>query len=313
MYDVIIVGSGCSGYSAAMYARRLELKTLLIGEIDGGTIILTDVVENYPGFARLSGEELSNKLRDHAMQYKPDMVYGKVLGIKKEKNYFKVSTKSKSYLSKTIIIATGTMHSKLNIPGEEEFANRGVSYCSLCDGILYKNKVVAVVGGSDSAVKEALVLARYAKKVFIIYRGTNVRAEPVNYIRLKKEKKITIINETTLTRISEKKFVGSVELDKPYNGKKSLNLDAVFIAIGYAPKSELARDLGVNLNEKLEIIIDSDSKTSMPGVFAAGDITNTRFKQAIIGVAHAVTAAHSAHYYISHSAVMPFNGSGRKK
>jgi len=130
---------------------------------------------------------------------------------------------------------------------------------------------------------------------------------------LKKEKKITIINETNITKISGKKFVGSVELDKPYNGKKSLNLDAVFIAIGYAPKSELARDLGVNLNEKLEIIIDSDSKTNMPGVFAAGDITNTRFKQAIIGVAQAVTAAHSAYHYISHSAVMPFNGSGRKK
>lgn len=305
MYDVIIIGSGCSGYAAAMYCGRLSLKTLLIGEIDGGTIILTDTVENYPGFVSLTGEELAGKLKKHALQYGVKIVSGIASEIKKEKDCFKVSTKTKKYNSKTIIFATGTDHRKLNIPGEKEFKNLGVHSCALCDGFFYKNKIAAVIGGSDSAAKEALVLARYAKKVYIIYRGDKIRPEPINMQRIKDSRNIKIINNINITSINGGKNVSSITLDKPYNGSKDFKLDAVFIDVGQIPKSELAKNLGIKLNKKSEVIIDRESKTNIPGFFAAGDVADAVFKQAITGVGEAVSASYSAYQYISNTNIMP--------
>lgn len=303
MYDTIIIGSGCAGYAAAMYACRLAMKTLIIGEIDGGEIIWADSVENYPGILKISGEELSRRLKEHAMHYKPDFVSGLVKSIKRSGSCFKVFVKGKSYWSKTIILATGTSRNSLNIPGEKEFKARGIYSCAICDGPLYPGKTVAVIGGSDSAAKEALILSRYAKKVYIIYRGKEIRAEPINIANIRKNKKIEIINDTNLVKINGAKFVASVTLDKPYKGKKELKLDAIFVAVGHSPRSELARSLGVKLNEKSEVIIDRESKTNIHGFFAAGDVVNTKFKQAITGVAEAVSAAYSAHYHITQSEI----------
>ena len=310
MHDLIIVGSGCAGYAAAMYAGRLGLKTLVLGDVHGGTIILTNIVENYPGFIRLTGEELANNLQKHALDYKDfvEMKEERVADIKKITKKGSVSfiacTQHKRYESKTIILATGTKHRELNIPGEKEFSSKGVHVCALCDGMMYKNKIVAVVGGSDSAAKEAILLTQWAKKVFIIYRKEKIRPEPVNMKRVEaliKKGKIEIINNTNVKEINGNKFVSSVMLDRPYKGKTEFKLDGIFIEIGQMPRAEFAARLGVKLNEMSEIIIDREAQTNVNGVFAAGDVVDDRFKQAIIGAAEGVAAAYSAYQHIKHA------------
>lgn len=298
-YDVIIVGAGVSGLAAGMYAGRLNLNTLVIGENKGGTIASTTDVENYPGFTTITGLELAKKMEEHAKKFCATIIEEPVLKIKKEGKDFIAFTKTKKYISKTIIIATGTERRKLKVPGEDKFMNNGVHSCALCDGIFYRNKIVSVIGGSDSAAKEALLLTKYAKKVYIVYRREKIRPEPINYERILKNKKITIINNTNVLEVKGDKKVKSIILDKPYKNNKELNLDAVFIEIGQIPLSTIAKELKVKLNEKSEIIINRDSETNIQGLFAAGDVTDTEFKQAITGVAEAVTAAYSAYKYIT--------------
>ena len=191
MYDLIIIGGGVAGLSAALYAGRFKLKTLVIAEKLGGTIILTGDISNYPGFKKITGMELFDKIKEHAVSYNVEIKEEKVEKVKKYETFFEISVKDNVYKTKTIIFATGTDWRKLNVPGEKEFANKGVHYCALCDGALYKNKIIGVVGGSDSAAKEALLLAEYGKKVYIIYRKEKIRAEPINLKRIEQNKKST--------------------------------------------------------------------------------------------------------------------------
>tara|TARA_Y100000310_G_scaffold265528_1_gene276599 strand:- start:2800 stop:3735 length:936 start_codon:yes stop_codon:yes gene_type:complete len=305
-YDFIILGGGGSGLAAAMYAARLGLKTLVLGFTHGtelpvgGVITTTNVVENYPGFIKLTGPELAKKLEDHARSY--DLVTikeEKAIEVKKSGKNFFVKTEKEKYQAKTILFATGTRWRKLDVTGSKEFANKGVHYCALCDGPLYKNKIVSVVGGSDSAVKDALLLSQYAKKVYIIYRGEEIHPEPINFEKVKKNKKIEIINKTNIKEIKGDKLVTGVILDKPYKKNKELKLNGIFVAIGHIILSELAKLLKVKLNEKKEIKINHmTSETNVKGVFAAGDVTDKQFKQLITGVADGCTAAHSAYEYI---------------
>jgi thioredoxin-disulfide reductase len=300
MYDFVIIGSGVTGYGAAMYAARLDLRVAVIGDVEGGTITLTDDVANYPGFIQLTGQELAEKLRDHALDYPVLVETGTVIDIFRSKeNYFYVVTENKTFLAKSILIATGMKERELEVPGHDELKNKGVSYCALCDAPLYKDKIVGVVGGSDSAVKEALLLAKYCPEVYIIYRRENIRPEPVNARRVEREPKIKIINMTNVTEILGDQKVSGVKLDKPYNESDTLLLDGLFIAIGGIPYSELAKKLGVELNEKGEIKIDRSSRTNIEGVFAAGDVVDSEFKQAIIGVAEGVHAAYQAYKYVN--------------
>ncbi|MEM3113042.1 MAG: FAD-dependent oxidoreductase [Candidatus Pacearchaeota archaeon] len=312
-YDLIILGAGGSGLAAGMYAARLGLKTLILGhshgseESIGGVITTTNIVENYPGFIKLTGLEIAKKLEEHARSYSLVEIKQKLaLKVEKHKNCFIVKTSDEDFIGKTILFATGTKWRKLpdNIKGSKEFENKGISYCALCDAPLYKNKIVAVIGGSDSAAKEALVLAEHARKVYIIYRGKEIHPEPINYERIKNNKKIEVINNTNIIEIKGNKFVEKVILDKPYKNFKELKLDGIFVAIGHIVLSDLAKSLGVNINEKNEIIINhKTSETNLPGVYAAGDVTDKPFKQLITGVAEAVTAAYSAFEYISKSKV----------
>ncbi|PIN91482.1 thioredoxin-disulfide reductase [Candidatus Pacearchaeota archaeon CG10_big_fil_rev_8_21_14_0_10_32_14] len=312
-YDVIIIGTGIVGWSAAMYTGRLGLKTLIIGEMPGGTITQTHVVENYPGFISLSGPELAQKVENHARDYDIDILLGKVEKIEKNKsNLFVVLTKKQKFNSKTIIYATGSKWKKLGVPGEKELENKGVSYCALCDGPLYKGKEVAMVGGSDSAVKESLLLSEYANKVYIIYRGEKVHPEPINLKRMEEkveQGKIEVINNTNITEIKGSDgFVSSVVLDKPFEGKTELSLYGVFVAIGHIPLSDLAKEIGVKINAKGEIIIDRKAQTNVPGFYASGDVADTSFKQAITGVGEGVAAAYNAYEYVNKgNYVMPTN------
>ena len=307
------MGAGGTGLAAGMYAARLGLKTLILGYSHGyelpvgGVITTTNIVENYPGFKKLTGTEIAKKIEDHAREYElVDIVEEKAMSVKKEGKFFIVNTEESEYKANAVLFATGTKWRKLpeEIKGGREFENRGVNYCALCDGPLFKNKTVAVIGGSDSAAKDALVLAEHAKKVYIIYRGNEIHPEPINLQRVNANKKIELITNTNLTEVKGKDFVESVMLDKKYNGSSELKLDGIFVAIGHLVLSDLAKPLGVELNKKNEIIIDhKDSSTNVPGIFAAGDVADKPFKQLITGVAEGCTAAHSAYEYITKSFV----------
>ncbi len=299
MHDVIVIGAGPAGLAAGMYAGRLNLRTLIIGEDVGGLIATTQLVENYPGFKQISGEELSERLLEHAEEYGVELVEARATDVERTQEGFRVLTEEGSYPAKALIFATGTRHRKLPAKRAEEYENRGVYYCALCDGPLFRNRTVAVVGGSDSAAKEALLLAEYARRVYIIYRGSRLRGEPPNIRRVEENEKIEVIYRTSILEIKGDRRLRSVVLDREYKGSRELELDAVFVAIGGEPQSELAKKLGVETNEKGEIVIDRDSRTNVAGVFAAGDVVASSFKQAIVGVAEGVVAAYSAYRYVT--------------
>ena len=303
MYDFIIIGGGCSGLSGAMYATRLGLKTLTLAEMPGGLITTTHLVENWPGVITTSGPDLAMALYKHAEASGAEIKSERANKIEKLEDkdgfpQFKVTTGSNEYIGKTILIATGTIHRKLGVPGEKELENKGVSYCALCDGAFFKEKVVSVVGGGDSAAKEGLFLSEHASKVYIIVRRDVLRAEPINAARVEKNDKIEVLYKTEIEEI-----VGTDKVDKlkfkPGEGKysgKELAMDGVFLAIGQIAQTDLAKDLGVELNEKGEIKINRRTETNIKGVFSAGDCCDTEFKQAITGSAEAVTSSYYAYH-----------------
>jgi thioredoxin reductase (NADPH) len=306
-FDFAIIGAGGAGLAAGMYSARLGLKTVIFGETSGrdlpvgGLITVAHTVENYPGFKSISGLDLAKKIEEHTKNYPSTKIKReKVIEIKKNKDCFFLKTNKGDYQATTILFATGRRIRKLEIPSAKKFENLGVNYCALCDGPLYKDKIVSVFGGGDSAVVEALVLSIYAKKVFIIYRGEKIKAEPINLDKIKYNKKIEVITNTNILEIKGDKFVNKITLDNSYKGKKELTVDAVYVSIGNDPISELAGQIGVKLNDKKEIIVNHmNSSTNLPGVYAAGDVTDKPFKQLIIGVSEGVLAAHSAYDYIS--------------
>ena len=304
-YDLIILCDVGTGLAAAMYAARLGLKTLILGHSYGtelpvgGIITTTHIVENYPGFTKISGPELAKKIEEHTLSYNLVSIKNEHASrIKKKKGFFIVKTEKEEYKTKTILFATGTKWRKLDesIRGSREFENKGISYCALCDAPLFRGKTVAVIGGSDSAVKDALLLTEYAKKVYIIYRGNEIHPEPINLQRVKANKKIEVINNSNVTEIKGDGFVKSIIL----NSKKELKVEGVFVAIGNIPLSDLAKSIGVKLNSDKEIKINHmTSETNISGAFAAGDVTDKPFKQLITGVADGCTAAYSAYEYIT--------------
>lgn len=310
-FDFIVLGAGGTGLASGMYAARLGLKTLILGATMGselpvgGVITTTDSVENYPGFEHISGIELAKKLEQHARSYElVEIKNEEAVKVEKDKKGFKVETKKGSYFGKTLLFATGTKWRKLNIPGSNEFERKGVNYCALCDGPLFRDKIVAVVGGSDSAVKDALVLSKYAKKVYVIARN-QVRAEPINIEKFKSDKKAEILTKTNVTEIKGDSVVKSIILDKPHKGKKEIKVDGVFVAIGHIPLSELAKPLGVETDDHGEIKIDHrTAETNVPGVFAAGDVSDKGFKQLITGVGDGCTAAYYAYEYVTKNKVL---------
>ncbi|MEM4325694.1 MAG: FAD-dependent oxidoreductase [Candidatus Pacearchaeota archaeon] len=308
-YDIIIIGAGGAGLAAAMYAARLGLKTLVLGKSHGtehpigGVITTTHVVENYPGFIKISGYELAKKIEEHARSYDLVKILSeKAIQIKKRKNDFVVRTEEGNlYYGKTIVFATGTKWKKLSkdIKGSREFENKGISYCALCDGPLYKDMNVAVIGGSDSAAKDALLLSEYAKKVYIIYRGKRIHPEPINFERIKNKKNIEIINNANLVEICGNEKVEKIIIEIGDQGRRELEVQGVFVAIGHEALSNLAKKLGVEINEKGEIVINhKTSETNVKGVYAAGDVTDKPFKQLITGVAEGCVAAYSAYEYL---------------
>ena len=296
MYDLIVIGAGPAGLSAAIYARRFLMKTLVIGQLVGGLITTAGVVENWPGEVSITGVNLMKRVEAHARSFNAELIGDKVVSVKRLINGFSVKSSRGSFRAKCLVFATGAEHRKLGVPGEGKYFGRGVSYCAACDGLFFKDQVVAVIGGSDTAAKEALLLTQFAKRVYIIYRGERIHPEPVTLERVRANKKIKVINNAKIVEVvGDERQVSGVRLDTG----RLLRLGGVFVAIGLIPRTELAASLGVKLNKSGEIIVDKFLRTSVPGVFAAGDCTNGPFKQAITGAADGVIAAYSAYDYLN--------------
>ncbi len=293
-YDLIVLGGGPTAIGCAIYAARFAMDVLIIGKTFGGLIATTHLVENYPGITSISGQGLMDMFKDHMDSLRIPYISDEIRNIEKQDDHFVLQSFFQKFKAYSICIATGSKRKKLGIPGEEEFAGRGVSYCATCDGPFYKDKIVCVIGGSDSAAKEALFLSQNTKKVYIIYRGEDIRAEPINKKRVLKNEKIEIIYKTNVIEIKGDGNVKSVSFD---NGNQ-LEVDGVFIEIGSIPNSDLAKKIGVETNKKGEILINRKSETNITGIFAAGDVADAPFKQAITGVSEGVIAAYSAFDYV---------------
>ncbi len=297
-YDLVIVGGGCAGYPAAIYAARFNLKTLVIAKEKGGLITTTHLVENYPGFISLTGQELADNLENHVKANNVPILNDIVSSIvRNDDDTFTVSTdlEELEINCKAVVLATGTKHKHLGAPGEKEFTHKGVSYCATCDGPFYKNKIVGIVGGGDSSAKEAMVLAQNSKKVYMFVRS-HLKAEPINIDRVRKIENIEIIEGVNVKEIKgDDSGVTSVDLDNGDN----VELTGLFIAIGQLPQSELGKSLGVECTKNGDIIIDKLSCTNQSGVFAAGDVTDLPWKQGIVGASEGSIAGYSAFEYIN--------------
>ena len=285
MYDVIIIGGGPAGITAAIYSQRYKLKTLLITK-DQGMIVDSHIIENYPGFKTISGQELAKQFEEHLKYLNVEIKETEVVNI--DKDLTVTDKDNNKYKTKNIILTLGTKKRKLNIPGEENFLGKGVSYCYICDSSFFRDKTVAVIGGSSSAAKAALLLSDYAKKVYIIYRKEKLRCEPI-YLDKIKEKKIEILNNTEVTEIKGSKFVESVLL----SNNKELKLDGVFIEIGSVPLTNIAKKLDIELDENNYIQVNEKQETNIKNIYAAGDITNKKLKQIITAAAQGAIAANS--------------------
>lgn len=294
IYDIIVLGGGPTAIGCAIYAKRFAMDVLIVGKTFGGLIATTHVVENYPAIASISGQGLMDMFKEHMDSLEIPYISDEIKSIQKVNDHFELKSFFQNFKAYSVCIATGSIRRKLGIPGEDEYAGKGVSYCATCDGPFYKDKVVCVIGGSDSAAKEALFLAQNTKKVYIIYRGKDLRAEPINKKRVLESDNIEIIYETNIVEIIGEGKVRSIIFE---NGEK-LEIDGVFIEIGSIPNSSIAKNLEVETNEHNEIKINRKSETNIPGIFAAGDVADAPFKQAITGVAEGVIAAYSAFDYV---------------
>ncbi len=291
IYDLIIVGAGPAGLTAAIYAQRYLLDTLVIGELQGGMMSESHKICNFPTQNNISGLQLTQKLINHVKELKGEIKQERVKEIKKEDKKFIVETDKNEYFSKKIILAVGTEKRKLNVPGEEKFLGKGVSYCATCDAGFFRDRVVGVVGGSDAALTAALLLAEYAKKVYIIYRKNKFfRAEPAWVKQVDKNKEIEKIFSSNIKEISGKEKVEKVKLDSG----KELKLDGVFVEIGSVPNEEFSEQLGLR-TENGYIKVNKEQKTNVDGVYAAGDVTNNPLKQVVTACGEGATAANSAY------------------
>jgi thioredoxin reductase (NADPH) len=296
MEDLVIVGGGPAGLGAALYAKRYSLNVVLIAKELGGTLNVIPHIDNWLGSPGIKGYEMMNSFVEHVKKNDVKIVEDEVSKITKSKSRFVVYTNNKKFECKTVLLANGLKRRELNIRGEKEFSGKGVHYCFICDGPLYKRKIVGVVGGSDSAVRAAIFLSEYANKVYLFYRGGELRAEPVLVAKLRKIKNVEIKYNANLTKIYGGKFVRGVKLG---NGK-NVSLDGVFIEAGSIPLAELVKEIGVKLNEKGFIIVDRDMSTNVKGVFAAGDISDySSLKQLITAVASGSIAAQGVYHYLN--------------
>ncbi len=298
--DVIIIGGGGSGLTAALYTSRANLNTILFEKLTpGGQIALTDVVENYPGFPEgVTGPEISMKMEEQAKKYGTQVVYEEVKTLTKLDKGFTVQTSSNTYKAGALILATGASFRMIGVPGERELTGKGVSYCATCDGAFFKGKEVVVVGGGDSALQEGLFLTRFATKVTVIHRRDKLRASPILQDRAKSHEKIKFIWDTVVEKVIGEKKVEAVALKNLKTGAvENFKTDGIFVFIGHDPNTAFLKGF-VAVDEKGYVVTDPFLKTSVPGVFAAGEIRAGAVKQLVAAAGEGCEAALAAQAFL---------------
>lgn len=301
--DIAIIGSGPAGLTAAIYGARAGLKTTVIaGPTPGGQLLQTMDIENFPGFEKpVSGFDLMNNLINQSKRLGANIITEFAKDVDLSRNPFIIKTGAKNYESKSIIIATGADAKWLNIEGEDKFKGKGVSACATCDGFFYKEKVVCVIGGGDSAAEEALFLTKFAKKVYLIHRRDKLRAAYILQEKLKSNQKIEIIYDHLPLEISGDKKVNSISIKNVKTQEtKKIGVDGIFVAIGHHPNSDIFRNK-LRIDELGYIIVDSNFQTSLKGVFAAGDVADPTYKQAIVAAGMGCMAAINAIKFVENT------------
>ncbi len=296
-YDVIVIGGAFAGLTAAIYSSRQGMKTLVITKDIGGQGLLTNDIQNFPGFTSISGFDLASKFQEQALLYGTEFVYDEVTGVEDNNGLFTVKTREEAYEADALVLGFGKTPRDLGSPGEEKYKGRGVSYCSICDGPLYRNKDVMVAGAGDHALQAALYLATVASKVYVPQRGNRISGSEDMINDAKALPNIEFIYESEVSEIKGDKTVNSVVLKNKSGNTTEIPVRAVFVEMGYVAKTAMLKDF-VNMNKEGEVLIDMNGATSHPGVFAAGDVTNIPYKQAIISAGQGSVAALSAINYI---------------
>jgi len=303
MKDVLIVGLGCAGYTAAVYAARYKLSVLLVGAEEGGMGMTAAEVGNWPGEIEIRGPDLMEKFKNHALSFAPlvEQKIGRIEKVERVGDGFRATLQGGETIeAKTIIFATGSNKKHLGVPGEDTFAGKGVTYCATCDAFFYRNKVVAVLGGGDSAVEGAAIAAQVAAKVYLVHRRDSFRAEPYWVEKVKEKTNIEFVLERNVTEILGELKVTGIKLDKPYNGQDVLAVDGVFIEIGSTPAVDLPLQLGCALDAKGHLQVDEGMRTNVPGVFGAGDVTSgsNYFAQFTTAAGEGTVAVSSVFHYL---------------
>jgi len=306
MYDVIIIGTGPAGLSAAIYTSRRGMKIIVIGKKLSEQVVGAPQIKNYPGIEAISGMDLVQKMEEQARNFGAEVVYDEVLSIKEENKTFVATTKEKKYQGKSVIIAIGKGPKQLGIPGEKKFQGKGIFYCDICDAPLMKGKTVAIIGGGDSALDAAFYISMLAKKVYLIHRRDEFRGCEVTVKKIKEKNNVEIILNSTIDEFFGDKFLKGVKIKNVKDGKERvLEVEGVFVEIGHDVRSDFLKDL-VKLDRQKQIVVNKNGETFFPnseevrsGVFAAGDATNTMFKQIVISCGEGAKAGLQAYSYIT--------------
>lgn len=302
-YDVIIVGAGAAGLTAALYTGRRAMHTLVVTQDIGGQAATTNEIENYPGVGLVDGPSLMNQFKEQAEKHGTEIAYAEVTKIDKRmdaesKPVFTVRTNTEAYEGHTVILAFGLTHRHLGVPGEQELGGKGVTYCATCDAPLFKGKTVAVVGGGNSAVDAALLLSKHSPKVYLIHRSDEFKAEAVLVEQLKQDNIELVMNSETKEIKGDTRVRSVVVRDvKDASREREIAVEGVFVEIGYVVNSKFIDGL-VDLDERKQVKINLNSETSTPGIFGAGDITNISYKQIVISAGWGATAALKAYEYL---------------
>jgi thioredoxin reductase (NADPH) len=299
-YDVIIIGGGVAGLTAGIYASRARLKTVLFEKwLMGGLAATTDLIENYPGFPEgISGKDLTERMKAQAQRFDVEIVQAEVQAIQKRDKKFDVGTDKETYITKTVILAVGTVSKKLNVPGEDELRGRGVSYCATCDGPLFRDKKIAVIGCGNSGLQEARFLLKFVNHITLIEWLPRMTADVILQERMKEEPHVHCLLNRKIISINGKDRVSSITVqDRTSNHEETIDVDGVFIYVGFNPLSDIVRGL-VNLDRDGFITTNHQLETSVPGIFAAGDIRSKKIRQVVTACAEGAEAAINAHHYI---------------
>jgi thioredoxin reductase (NADPH) len=301
LYDVIIIGSGPAGFTSGIYTSRAKLKTLIItGSLPGGQLMTTSEVENYPGFPNgIFGPELMMNMRQQAERFGTNVVDDEVLKVDFKNRPFLISTHSESYEGRAILLCTGASPRKLGIDGEQEFGGKGVSYCATCDGPFFKGEEIAVIGGGDTAIEEATFLTKFGKSVKIIHRRDFLRASKILQEKAFENSKIQFIWNHVVTRIGGNKKIESIDIKDLTTGKiQNLSVGGLFVAIGHEPNTSIFKDQ-LELDDKGYVVIKDSTRTSVEGVFAAGDVHDYRYRQAVTAAGFGCMAALDVEKWLS--------------